>query len=88
MGPRNHVFDGVHNPQERSTSSIEAFREIRYSIKATALSNTYTMRQKKGTNFLFVCIFSILMIFFLTYIKESISYNSVYLILAFVKNFA
>jgi len=51
----------------------------------------YTVRQKKGNQYSFMCIFLVLVIFF-TYIRpkesRSISYNSVYLILACVDNSA
>ena len=59
-------------------------------IQQTLLSTTPWGR-KKGTNCLFVCIsFNTWqkLVNFFVYIKERISYNSVYLALACVKNFA
>jgi len=49
-----------------------------------------TVRQRKRSQFSFVCLFFNArqkLVNFFTYIKESISYNSVYLVLACVKNF-
>ena len=56
----------------------------------TCLSHYYTVRQKKGNNFLLCIVFLTLDAnwCFFTYIKESIGYNSVCSILACIKNFA
>jgi len=52
--------------------------------------HVYTVRQKKGIDFLLCAYFCNTTETgeFFTYIKGSICYNSVYLILACVKNFA
>jgi len=50
----------------------------------------YTMMQNKGANFLLCAFFNTCqkLVIFFRYIKETISYNFVYLIFACVKNFA
>ena len=73
-----------------SSNSKQLYTYYRLCFNLLRRVNLYTVRQEKGTNFVFL----ILCISYLTetgeffiYIKEHISYNSVYLILASVKNF-
>jgi len=64
---------------------------LKLSVAAGQVTNRiYTVRQKKRTNFLLCASLLILdkLVSFFVYIKERISYNSVYLILACVSNFA
>jgi len=74
------------NKQRPHNHSCRSSRKLKLR-EATAI---YTVRQKKRNEFSFVCIFSNARqkrVNFFAYIKESISNDSVYLILACVKNF-
>jgi len=87
LDPRKSVF--LNSISISSSHGVTIFRRKKI-IVVTPWFIRYTVRQKKGTNFL-LCA-SILILDktgdFLTYIKERIRYNSIYLTLACIKNFA
>ena len=73
-----------------SSNSKQLYTYYRLCFNLLRRVNLYTVRQEKGTNFVFLILCISYLIEtgeFFIYIKEHIRYNSVYLILASVKNF-
>jgi len=88
---RNRTLTIVGTPTHPNTAIGDSFL---YSNKIQVYFLKYTVREKKRNQFSFVCIFLVLdrkLWIFFTYIRRkesrSISYNSVYLILACIENF-